>query len=153
MKGLITNGHGTSCSGDSFNTIHGDLATEHFKKKQKELLDFSPQVIVLTFIYVVNKWIKTSCIHRNVQTMLRKNLIVFIWQVHKEIAPGNKRLRFKRAWRLKANLKQYNVNIFGNGPARNLTTGREIDEEVIGGFLHKQKTLETNASGLLSWVG
>ena len=55
VKGLITNGHGASCSRDWFSTIYGDLVTEHFKKKQKELLDLSPQVTTLTFIYAVNK--------------------------------------------------------------------------------------------------
>ena len=38
----------------------------------------------------------------------------------------------------KANLKQYNVNIFGDGSARNLTTGRNIDKEVIDGFLQSR---------------
>ena len=34
VKELITNGHSdTSCFGDLFNTIHGDMVTEHFKKK------------------------------------------------------------------------------------------------------------------------
>ena len=72
MKDLITNGHCASCSGDSFSTIHGDLVTEHFKKKRKELLRLSPQVTVLTFIYAVNKWIKTFHIHSKVRKMLQK---------------------------------------------------------------------------------
>ena len=55
VKGLITNGHGASCSRDWFSTIHRDLLTGHFKRKQKELLDLSPQVRTLTFIYAVNK--------------------------------------------------------------------------------------------------
>ena len=59
----------------------------------------------------------------------------------------------ERARSLKANPKQYNVNIFGDGPARDLITGREIDEEVIGGLLLVQKMLETNVSGLLFRVG
>ena len=52
------------------------------------------------------------------------------------MTPGKKRLHFQHAWSLQANLKQYNVNIFGDGPARNLTTGREIDKEVINSLLH-----------------
>ena len=62
-------------------------------------------------------------------------------------------MHFERAGSLKANPKQYDVNIFGDGPARNLITGREIDEEVIGGLFHVQKTLEKNVPGLLSRVG
>ena len=62
-------------------------------------------------------------------------------------------MHFEHARSLKANLKQHNVNIFGDGSARNLTTGREIDKEVIDGLLHVQKTLETNVLGLLSRAG
>ena len=79
---------------------------------------------------------------------------IFTPQVHKEIAPGNnKRLPFEHTPSRKANLKQYNINIFGDGPARNLTTGRGINKKVIDGLLHVQKTLETNATWLLSRAG
>ena len=105
VKDLTTNGHGTSCSGDSFSTIHEDLVTKHFKKKRKELLGLSPQAIVLTFVYAVNKWIKTSHIHRKVRTMFQKKLNVFTSQAHREITPGNKMLHFDHARILKANLK------------------------------------------------
>ena len=135
VKDLITNGHGASCSEDSSSTIHGDLVTKHFKKKRKELLDLSPQVTILTFIYAVNKWIKTSHIQSKVRTMLQKKLNVLTSQVHREMTPGNKRLHFEHARCLKANLKQYNVNIFGDGSAENLTTSRNIDNEVIDGLL------------------
>ena len=71
VKKLITNGHGVaSGSGDLFSTIHGDMATEHFKKKRRELLGLFPHLILLKFIYAVNKWIKTSYIHNKVPTML-----------------------------------------------------------------------------------
>ena len=66
------------------------------------------------------------------------------------MAAGNKRLHFGDAQSLKANLKQYNVNIFGDSPARNLTTGRAINKEVVDGLLDVQKMLETNVLGLLS---
>ena len=54
---------------------------------------------------------------------------------------------------LQANLKQYNVNVSGDGSSRNLTTRRNIDKVVIDSFLHVQKTLETNVSGLFSRAG
>ena len=60
--------------------------------------------------------------------------------------PGNKRLHFEHDHNLKASLKQYNVNIFGKGPGRNLTTGRETDKEVTDDVLHVQKTLETKVA-------
>ena len=47
-------------------------------------------------------------------------------------------MHFEHDWSLKAKLKQYNVNIFEDDPARNLTTGREIDREVIDGRLHAE---------------
>ena len=153
MKDLITNGHGASCSGDSLSTIHGDLVTEHFKNKRKVLLGLSLQVIVLAFVYAVNKWIKTSHIHSKVGAMLRKKLNVFTSHAHSEMTPGNKRLHFEHARSLKANLKQYNVNIFGDGLAANLTTGRDIDKEIVDGLLHVQKTLGTNILGLFPRAG
>ena len=153
MKDLITNGHSASCSGDSLSTIHGDLVTEHFKNKRKVLLGLSLQVIVLAFVYAVNKWIKTSHIHSKVGAMLRKKLNVFTSHAHSEMTPGNKRLHFEHARSLKANLKQYNVNIFGDGLAANLTTGRDIDKEIVDGLLHVQKTLGTNISGLFPRAG
>ena len=39
----------------------------------------------------------------------------------------------------RAKLKQYNVNIVGDGPARNLTTGREIDGKLIDGLLQAEE--------------
>ena len=123
VKKLIINGHGVaSCSGDLFSTIHGDMATEHFKKKRRELLGLFPHLILLKFIYAVNKWIKTSYIHNKVPTILWNKLNVFTSQVLQKITPGNKGLHFEHAQSLKANLKQCNVNIFRNGSTRNLTT-------------------------------
>ena len=85
--------------------------------------------------------------------MLWRKLSVFISQFHEEMTTGNKRLHFEHARSLKANLKQYNVNIFGDSLARNLTTGRGLDKEAIEGLLHVQKTLETNLAGLLFRAG
>ena len=65
---------------------------------------------------------------------------------------GSKRLHSEHVRSFKANLKQYDVNIFADGPVRNLTTAGGINKEVADGFLHAQKTLETNVSGLLSHV-
>ena len=125
-KDVISNGYGASSSGESFSTIHGDLVTEHFNKETKGTA--GPfRSGYSTAIYAVNKWIKTSHIHSKMQTMLWKNLKVFTSQAHKETTPGNKRLHFEHVRSLKAKLKQNNVNIFRGGPARNLTTGREID--------------------------
>ena len=107
MKDLVTNWQGICSGRNSFSTIHEDLVTEHFKKikkTRKEQLGLSSQVIVLTFIYAVCKWIKSTPIHSKVRTMLWKKLNVFTSQVHKEMAPGNKRWRFEHARSLKANL-------------------------------------------------
>ena len=84
----------------------------------------SLQVIILTFIYAANKWIKTFHIHSKIRTMLRKKLNVFTSRVYKEMAPGNRRLHLEHAWSVKANLKQNNANIFGDDLAGNLTTGQ-----------------------------
>ena len=55
------------------------------------------------------------------------------------MTPGNKRLHFEHVRSIKAKRKQYNVNIFGDGLTRNLTTGREIDREVIDSLLHTEE--------------
>ena len=60
--------------------------------------------------------------YNKVRTMLWNNLNVFTSQVLREMTPGNKELHFEHGQSLKANLKQCNVNFFGNGPTRNLTT-------------------------------
>ena len=66
--------------------------------------------------------------------MLRKKLNVFTSHVHKVMTPGNSWLHFEHVRSRKANLKQYNANIFGDGLASNPTTGREINKEVIDGL-------------------
>ena len=68
-------------------------------------------------------------IHSKMRTILRKKIKVFTSQVFKEVT-GNKRLHFEHVRGLKAKLKEYNVNILEDGPARNLTIGREIDKEL-----------------------
>ena len=138
-KDLISNGYDASSSGDSLSTIYGDLVTEHFNKETKGTArPFRSGYS--TDMYAVNKWIKkTSHIHSKMRTMLRRKLKVFTLQVHKEVTPGNKRLHFEHVRSLEAKLKQYNVSIFGDGSARNLTTGWEIDKGVIDGLLHAEE--------------
>ena len=63
--------------------------------------------------------------------MLRKKLNVFTSQVHKEMTPGNKRLHFEHARSLKAILKQYNINIFRDGPARNLRLVEKLIKKLL----------------------
>ena len=134
-KDLITNVYGASSSGDSFSVIHGDLVIEHFNKETKGTAgrfcsDYS------TDIHAINKWIKTSHIHSKNMNNVEKKLNVFTSQVHKEITPGNKSLHFEHVRSLKAKLKKYNINIFGDRPAKNLTTGQEIEKEVTDCLLH-----------------
>ena len=105
VKDLVTIGQGASCSTESFSAIRGDLTDKYFKKKRQKLLAFSPQVIVLIFVYAVCKWIKTLYFHSKVRTLLEKKLNVSISQIHKEMTLGNKRLHFEHAWSLKASLK------------------------------------------------
>ena len=96
---------GALCSTESFSAIRGDLTAKYFEKKRQKLLAFSPQVIVLIFVYAVCKWIRTLHFHSKVQTLLEKKLNVCISQIHKEITLGNKRLDFEHSWSLKASLK------------------------------------------------
>ena len=79
----------------------------------------------------VKKWIKASDIYSKVRTMLRKKLNVFTSQVHKEMIPGNKRLHFEHVWSIKAILKQYNINILRDGPARNLRLLEKLIKKLL----------------------
>ena len=142
---------GTSiiCFRDTFSTSHRDLVTEHFNKEANGTALHFPSGYSTDIYLCRNKWIKTFQIHSKMRSILRQKLHVFTSQFDKEMTPGNKRLHFEHfehAHNLKASLKQYSVNIFGDGPGRNLTTSREIDNGVTDGVSHVQKTLETNVA-------
>ena len=85
VKDLITNGYGASRSAGSFNTIHGDLATQYFHKNLKELLAHSAQP--LSDIHTVQKLVKNfkysqqdATISQLVEKLIKKLLIVFCMQ-------------------------------------------------------------------------
>ena len=69
------------------------------------------------------------------------------------MAPGNKKLRFEHDRSLKVNLKQYNVNIFGEDPLEISQLVEKLIRKLLIVFLHVQETLEANVSGILSGEG
>ena len=71
--------------------------------------------------------------------ILRKKLNAFTSQVHKEMTPGIKRLHFEHDRSLKANLKQYNVNIFGDGLAKNYKLVEELTRKLLVVFYMYRK--------------
>ena len=79
--------------------------------------------------------------------MLRKKLNVFTSQVHREMTPGNKRLHFEHAPILKAKFKQYNINIFGDGPARNLTTVEKLISKLLIVFYMRRRRWKQTFQG------
>ena len=149
VKDLIKVRHGASCSGDTFSIIHGDLVTENFKKKRKELLALSHQIVVMTFIYAVNKWMKTSHIHSRCKQCCGRNLIClpfkFIKKLHQEI----------KAWilsmltALKLILSNIMSTFLETVQLEISQLVEEVIKEAIDGLSHLQKTLETNVSMLL----
>ena len=58
---------------------------------------------------------------------------------HKEVTPGAKRLHGSHVHDLKQKRHSYNISPFAAGPARNVTTGEEIDSSVIKGLLDSPK--------------
>lgn len=73
------------CSGiktqDSFSTLHGYLATEHFNKKTKGTA-WPSYWGYGTDIHAVSQWLQTSYIHNKMNNVLKK-LNVFTPQVYK----------------------------------------------------------------------
>ena len=69
------------------------------------------------------------------------------------MTPGNKKLRFEHDRSLKVNLKQYNVNIFGEDPLEISQLVEKLIRKLLIVFLHVQETLEANVSGILSGEG
>ena len=59
--------------------------------------------------------------------------------VHKESTPSGIRLHLSRVKSFKDKLKGYGSNPFGEGPARNITTGKEVALEIIAGLLNAPK--------------
>ena len=127
-------GLGRSISGTPFSSIHGDLITEVFNGQTKRQAGphrsgFS------TNVHAVNTRIKMPHIHAKLREIFASKIRQATPSSHKETTNGAKTLHGKHVQDLKDKLNQYLVDPFGNGVARELITGKEIDVTIIKGLV------------------
>ena len=83
---LSTNGYSASLSGASFGGIHGDLLTEWFNKETKGTA--GPfRSGYSTDVKTVNTWIRTSHIHCEMRSEMKRIFIIQSPSTHKEMNP------------------------------------------------------------------
>ena len=138
FQDLYIYGYGATSTGDPFSVCHGDLVTEHMNRETKGVA--GPFRSGYSTNYEsLNKWVMTCHIYCKLRIILRKKMRIMTSSVHKELTPGNKRLHNSHVTSLKNKLAEYNVNPFGNGPARSLSTGCEVDVRVINDLLDAEQ--------------
>ena len=86
----------------------------------------------------INTWVKTSHTHARLRMELRAEIILNISEAHKESTPAGKLVHGKHAETLVQKLRDYNVDLFGKGPAQHLVNGNV-------GFFDPIKKLKLNA--------
>ena len=136
---LKSRGFGCSMSGDVFSSIHGDLVTEIFNGVTKR--QGGPHRGGYTKeVQAVNTWIKTSHIHAKVRTELKNKIHLKTSSVHKESTTSGKNVFLNHVQSLKAKLLEYEMDPFQNRHARDLMTGKELDNDIIQGLLDAPQT-------------
>ena len=134
FKDLQERGFGGRISGESFSAIHGDLITEIYNGETKGAA--GPfRSGYSTNIETVNTWVKTAHIHAKLRTALKQKIDLTTSTVHKEVTEGGKKLHMNHMNKLIKKLHDYKIDPFGDGPARHITTGREIDCQIVNDML------------------
>jgi hypothetical protein len=131
---LSERGFGGSLSGEKFSAINGDLITEIYNGETKGTAGpfrsgYSADITT------VNTWVKTSHIHARVRTEFKKNINLCTSAVHKESTASAKELHVRHVSKLKQKLEDYQIDPFGSGAARHITTGKELDHQVVTDML------------------
>ena len=135
---LVVNGSGCTTENSKFATKHGDLETEHFNRETKGTA--GPfRSGYSTNIHTVNRWIKTTHMHTKLRKAIKKNFRIITSSVHKEMTPKNKRTHHHHVQLLKQKLHDYNAEPFQSGPARNLVTGKEVENDIVNGLLSAEE--------------
>ena len=125
---VISRGFGCSISENVFSSTHGDLVTEIFNGATKH--QGSP-----------HRGGYTNDVHAvNTRTEL-KNKIHHIQCSQKSTTSG-KNVFLNHVQSLKAKLLEYEMDPFQSRPARDLTTGKELDNDIIQGLLDAPQTEE-----------
>ena len=131
---LLLNGHTASVTGN-LSGVSGDLLTEWFYKETKESAGpfrggYSTQMSTINT--------RNCHIHVKVKAKLKEMLKVHTSFTHKELTPGGKKRHVKHVSSLTDTLRNYRVNVFDDGLARCISTGEEINENVIKGLLESK---------------
>ena len=123
---------------ENFSTLHGDLITEIFSGQRKRQAG-PHRTGVSTNIKATNRWIRTTNIYAKLRVEVMKKIKTRISSVHKESTPSGIRLHLSHVKSLKDRLKGYGPHPFGEGPARNISTGKEVALEIIAVLLDSPK--------------
>ena len=93
-----------------------------------------------TNVDAVNTWIKTTHIHAKLQKKFNDTMkLTATDSHHKEITQSKMKRHSQHIKNLKDQLKKYNTNPFGDGPVKQLTTGKIIAAKIIPGLLDAEK--------------
>ena len=79
---------------------------------------------------LLSTWVETTHIHAKMRQVLAQNIKLVANSIHKETTKRAKRLHNRHVKRLVSKLNDYGVDPF-EGVAKELSTGKEIDIEII----------------------
>ena len=138
IDNLIKRSIAGSLSGDKFSSIHGDLITEVFNGETKR--QAGPHRSGLsTNVDAVNTWIKTTHIHAKSRKKFSDTIRLTTDSHHKETTQSEMKRHSQHVKNLKDQLKRYNNDLFGDGPVKQLTTGKITDAKIMQGLLDAEK--------------
>ena len=125
IDNLIKRGTAGNLSGDKFSSIHGDLITEVFNGETKQQAGphrsgFS------TNVDAANTWIKTNHIHAKLRNKFNDAIRLTTDSHHKETTQSEMKRHSQHVKNLKDQLKKYNTDPFGDGPAEQLSTEKSL---------------------------
>ena len=82
----------------------------------------------------------TSHIHSQLRLVLKKRMKVYTSSTHKELTPGNNSMHSQKSpvKSLKQKLEEYNVDPFSDGSAVHITTGIELDQDIVTDLLNAE---------------
>ena len=90
----------------------------------------------------------TSHIHSQLRLSLKKRMKVYTSSTHKELTPGNKSMHNSQVKSLKQKLEEYNVDPFSDGPVVHMTTGKELDQDIVTDLLNAENTKSLSSRDL-----
>ena len=134
FQNLKDRGFGASYSNSNFSAVHGDLVTEYYNRETK--VNNGPfRMGFSTSLTISNKWVRNIHIHAKLRMAMREKLNIKVSSTHKEVTDSGKKRHQKHVLSLKKKLCDYKGDLFSSGPAKEITTGAEIDERIVKGLI------------------